>query len=130
MELEYNKAQGYIDVTVNNTIKKALERFPATTMYATPYTISNTYYTGSEPQLENAKDESELLDAKETKEVQERIGILRYVADMVFTHLQVAISKIASNMSKPTKQNLEKPKEYLDTLQLSKLRKWYFTYKN
>jgi hypothetical protein len=41
---------------------------------------------------------------------------------MVFTHLQVAISKIASNMSKPTKQDLEKTKRIFGYLAAHKNR--------
>ena len=74
MELEYNKAQGHIDVTVNNTIIKALERFPAEKGYGTPYQMNNMSYTGSQPQSKNEKDESPPLDTKEIKELQESEG--------------------------------------------------------
>lgn len=69
---------------------------------------------------QNDPDKSPKLNAKETKELQERVGILRYISDMVFTHLQVPVSKIASTMAQPTKQALEKAKRIFGYLAINK----------
>ena len=49
--------------------------------------------------------------------LQEKIGVLRYVADAVYGNLQLAVGKIGANMANPTKKLMEQADYLLGYLQ-------------
>jgi len=104
-----------IDVSVRETIKRIRTRFGDFKPRDCPYLISQMNY--SKEQLEQEMDESESLNEKDKKILQEKIGLLRYIANAVFVHLELAVGKIAANMAKPTVKLMEQADHVLGYLQ-------------
>ncbi len=71
----------------------------------------------SKEQLEQDVDESEMLSEKDKKILQEKVGLLRYIANAVFVHLELAVGKIAANMGRPTVKLMEQADHILGYLQ-------------
>jgi len=104
-------------VQVAMTIKKTIERtrFGRLKHRDCPYLISEMSF--AKVQLEQQTDEPSMLDEKQKTLLQEKVGLLRYIAGAVFVRLELAVGKIAANKSKPTVALMEQADHVLGYLQ-------------
>ena len=115
LTLDWNYAQGYVDVSMPGYIKKALERLqhiaPKHPQHAPHRWTAPSY--GSKVQLAPI-DSTPLLDAKGKKYVQSVTGTLAYYSRGVDSTMQPAINEIAAKQANPTEATLAACKMLLD----------------
>ena len=114
IDWDYEKKE--VHISMPNYIKEALTRFHHTKPKRPqdqPHPHSPPNY-GAKQQFTEAADDSELLDAKEKKFIQEVVGTLLYYSRAVDCTMLAALGSIATQQAKPTKNTMTKVKQLLD----------------
>ena len=113
--MDWNYAEGWVDISMPGNVKKALERLqhvaPKFPQYSPHRWTSPSY--GSKIQLAPI-DTSPLLDAKGKKYVQSVTGTFGYYSRGVDPTMQPAINEIAAKQAAPTEQTKAACKMLLD----------------
>ena len=102
--MKRNWSEKYIDMYMPEYVPKALERFNLTNIEPadTPCFEISKVYTPRQHALE--EDKSERLSDPMIKTLQEKIGVLRYLASALRLDIDVYTSKAASRQVNPTKR--------------------------
>jgi len=113
-EIDYNKGK-WIDISVKKTIERTVTRFGKFKERECPYKISAIKF--SKEQMEAEIDLSPELTDEEKTLLMEKVGLMRYIASAAYPHLELAVGKIAANVSKPTMELMEQADHLLGYLQ-------------
>ncbi len=115
LTLDWNYAEGWVDISMPGYVKKALERLqhiaPKSPQYAPHRWTAPSY--GSKIQLAPI-DDSPLLDAQGKKYVQSVTGTFGYYSRGVDPTMQPAINEIAAKQAHPTEQTKKACEMLLD----------------
>jgi len=104
MNLRWNYEHGYVDVSMNNYVKKALEKFkhaPPLRLQHAPHAWQEPTYGKRGPQSPTTKAAEPTLNEKETKRIQSISGTFNYHSE-VDPCIKPALNEIAHEQAKPT----------------------------
>ena len=109
LDLEWHYDQGYVDMSMQGYVKKALQRFehpkPKRPQHAPSKWTAPQY--GAAQQYTEPEDTSPPLAPAQIKRLQEVIGTLLYYARAVDSTMLVALGTLASAQTKGTEQTME-----------------------
>ena len=116
IELSWNYKKGYVDIAMPGYVKKQLMRYahrPPPRRRYTPYDPAPVIM-GKAAQNLPPPDESELLNEKEKKRVQQVVGSFLYYGRAVDLTILCALSEIAGQQAKPTQKTMDRVNKFLD----------------
>ena len=119
LNLSWNYDEGYVDIAMNEYVRKALTKLQHTTPTKpqdAPHKWTTPAYGRKTTQLAPSDDSSPNLSAKETTRIQSIVGMFLYYARAVDLTILTALNDIGINQSKPTETTKEKAHMLLDYL--------------
>jgi hypothetical protein len=116
IKLDWNYAQGYVDISMPNYVQKKLTEYnhPAPTRAQhCPYQPNPIKYGKNSDEIIQETD-SPLLDKEGKKYVQQVLGSFLYYARAIDMTILHALSAIASDQANPTQRTMQRVKQLLD----------------
>jgi len=116
IKLSWNYEKGYVDIAMPDYVKKQLIRYghsPPSRRQYSPYEPA-PFLPGKASQELPPEDDSERLDEKGKRRIQQIVGSFLYYGRSVDLTILMALSEIAGQQANPTKKTMQRVQKFLD----------------